>query len=234
MCRQVAKQPGSHFCGQTCSDDSEKAGPMLLEVPKGHVTFKSGEVFVFSVMNSFHCELYDSCRPIQSFLEAYRDHMPSCAGCVQDPGTSIISCQLQHLPVWTGPVSLMFTSSVNDCYFSASVEARGQFVAAGRSIGNENRRWHGTRRECTLGDKGNTKFCGSQTCSLCCIVRTSFDLSLWGKKTGWGRCVIFVVVKHLISNILKIRQRDLYIFDVFEVSNPLWHRGVSLTIIKVK
>lgn len=98
-------------------------------------------------------------------------------------------------------ISFRFTSSVNSYHSSASVEARGQFVAAGRSIGNENRRWHGTRRECTLGDKGNTQMCGSQTCSLCCIVRTSFDLSLWGKKTGWGRYVFALSQRqrHLMS-----------------------------------
>jgi len=67
------------------------------------------------------------------------------------------------------------------------VEARGQFVAAGRSAGNENRRWHGTRRECNLGDQGQTKFCSSPTCSLCCIIRTSYDLKLFGKNTGFGR-----------------------------------------------
>ncbi|KIM80422.1 hypothetical protein PILCRDRAFT_73161 [Piloderma croceum F 1598] len=71
--------------------------------------------------------------------------------------------------------------------YRAAVEARGNFVSSGRSAGNENRRWHGTRRECKLGDKGNTKFCTSPTCSLCCIIKTSFDLSLFGKKTGWGR-----------------------------------------------
>jgi hypothetical protein len=68
-----------------------------------------------------------------------------------------------------------------------AVEARGQFVASGRSPGNENRRWHGTTRECTLGDKGQAQFCSSPTCSLCSIVKSSFDLSLFGKKTGWGR-----------------------------------------------
>jgi len=71
--------------------------------------------------------------------------------------------------------------------YRAAVEARGQFESAGMSSGNENRRWHGTRRECNFGDKGQTQFCSSASCSLCCIVRTSFDLSLFGKKTGWGR-----------------------------------------------
>jgi hypothetical protein len=32
----------SHFCSQTCTDDADKNGPMILEVPQGHSTFKSG------------------------------------------------------------------------------------------------------------------------------------------------------------------------------------------------
>ncbi|KLO15229.1 ADP-ribosylation [Schizopora paradoxa] len=68
-----------------------------------------------------------------------------------------------------------------------AVEARGNFAKHGRSAGNENRRWHGTRRECTLGEKGSTQFCGSSSCSLCNIVKTSFDLAFFGKKTSWGR-----------------------------------------------
>ncbi|KAI0790013.1 hypothetical protein C8Q75DRAFT_136034 [Abortiporus biennis] len=73
-----------------------------------------------------------------------------------------------------------------DAYRDA-VEARGQFVKDGRAAGNENRRWHGTTRECRLGDKGHVHFCLSTSCSLCCIMKTSYDLGLWGKKTGWGR-----------------------------------------------
>ncbi|KAH7884349.1 ADP-ribosylation [Phlebopus sp. FC_14] len=73
--------------------------------------------------------------------------------------------------------------------YRASVEAQGKFVAAGRSAGNENRRWHGTTRECLLGDSGNASLCSSTTCSLCGILRTSYSLNLFGRKTGWGRQV---------------------------------------------
>ncbi|KAI0925690.1 hypothetical protein AcV5_008361 [Taiwanofungus camphoratus] len=71
--------------------------------------------------------------------------------------------------------------------YKNAVESRGQFLASGRSAGNENRRWHGTRRECSIGDKGHTQFCSSSTCSLCCIIKTSFDIGACGKNTGWGR-----------------------------------------------
>lgn len=67
------------------------------------------------------------------------------------------------------------------------VEARGNFAATGRSAGNENRRWHGTRRECDLGEDGQTEPCTLPTCSLCKIVRESFDLRFFKGRTGWGR-----------------------------------------------
>ncbi|KAG9315168.1 ADP-ribosylation [Chiua virens] len=79
------------------------------------------------------------------------------------------------------------TSIVKYDAYRASVEARGKFAATGRSAGNENRRWHGTTRECLLGDNGNTGLCPSASCSLCGIIRTSYSLNLFGKKTGWGR-----------------------------------------------
>ena len=83
-----------------------------------------------------------------------------------------------------------------------AVETRGQFVSQGRSPGNENRRWHGTRRECRLGDRGQTQLCSSLTCSLCCIVRTSYDLNLFGKKTGWGRYDVSINLNHIWLSIL--------------------------------
>ena len=36
----------SHFCSQVCIDKAEKMGPMLLEVPTGHDTFRSGKLVI--------------------------------------------------------------------------------------------------------------------------------------------------------------------------------------------
>ena len=58
-----------------------------------------------------------------------------------------------------------------------AVEARGKFASSGRSKGNENCFWHGTRRTCNLGDKDKTRLCSSSQCSLCSIIRNSFDVS---------------------------------------------------------
>lgn len=67
------------------------------------------------------------------------------------------------------------------------VEARGNFAAKGKSPGNENRRWHGTKRKCRLGDPGHMGFCTETDCALCCIIKTSFDLKFFKSSTGWGR-----------------------------------------------
>ncbi|KAF9790498.1 hypothetical protein BJ322DRAFT_999170 [Thelephora terrestris] len=68
-----------------------------------------------------------------------------------------------------------------------SVEAQWGFVAQGKPRGNENRRWHGTRRKCTLGDPGNEALCADPGCSLCCIIRESFDIKYYKMATSWGR-----------------------------------------------
>lgn len=68
-----------------------------------------------------------------------------------------------------------------------SVEAKGNFVAMGKSRGNENRRWHGTKRKCLLGNPGYTSFCAESGCSLCCIIKSSFDVRFFKQATGWGR-----------------------------------------------
>ena len=70
-----------------------------------------------------------------------------------------------------------------------SVEARGNFKNVGRTAGNENRRWHGTLRSCTLGDPGNTQLCTQAACAQCSILRTSFDVA----KLKCGAYVLFVI-----------------------------------------
>ncbi|KAF7312710.1 PARP catalytic domain-containing protein [Mycena indigotica] len=149
MCKQAAKLSQSHFCSTTCADNAEKSGPMLLEVPVGHATFKSvADQFKASWR---HANKY--CPPVRRVYK-------------------IVSTQ---------------TSMANYKTYQTTVESAGHFVASGRSPGNENRRWHGTKRECNVGDKGQAQLCQSTKCSLCCIIKSSFDISLWGTKTGWGR-----------------------------------------------
>jgi len=68
-----------------------------------------------------------------------------------------------------------------------TVEAQGNFTARGLTAGNQMRRWHGTNKNCNIGDNGRTSLCYSPQCSLCCIMKSSFDMAHSKKKTGWGR-----------------------------------------------
>ena len=70
---------------------------------------------------------------------------------------------------------------------SNRVEMGRNFASEGKHRGNECNRWHGTTRKCKIGDKGTTWFCSDTSCSLCCIMKASFDLKFFGKKTNFGR-----------------------------------------------
>ncbi|KIM28486.1 hypothetical protein M408DRAFT_69717 [Serendipita vermifera MAFF 305830] len=48
--------------------------------------------------------------------------------------------------------------------------------------GNEQYRWHGTTRECNIGDPGKRGLCTSPRCAMCRIIGHSFDI---GQR--WGR-----------------------------------------------
>ncbi|KAG8904848.1 hypothetical protein FRB99_001054, partial [Tulasnella sp. 403] len=65
--------------------------------------------------------------------------------------------------------------------YRQAVENRGNFQASNLAPGNECRRWHGTRRECTIGDDPNyLALCSSRSCALCMIMRESFKKELTG------------------------------------------------------
>ncbi|KDQ52770.1 hypothetical protein JAAARDRAFT_183991 [Jaapia argillacea MUCL 33604] len=53
--------------------------------------------------------------------------------------------------------------------------------------GNECRRWHGTTRQCNIGDNGRIQMCSSSACGVCGIIRSSFLLKKFGAKNSWGR-----------------------------------------------
>jgi len=42
MCRSDAKQGDHHFCGKTCADEAASKGPIILEVPEGHIGLATG------------------------------------------------------------------------------------------------------------------------------------------------------------------------------------------------
>ncbi|KAJ7614089.1 hypothetical protein FB45DRAFT_802621 [Roridomyces roridus] len=149
MCRQNAKMSKSDFCSRVCTDGAASLAPIILEVPAGHVTFKSVQKQLTTSWRHPH----KPCPPVRKVYK------------------------------------IILTRTSFNAYksYQSRVEMAGQFVSLRRAPGNENRRWHGTKRACNLGDQGQTQLCSWPTCSLCSIIRCSFDIGLFGAKTGWGR-----------------------------------------------
>jgi len=65
---------------------------------------------------------------------------------------------------------------------------RGVENSRGIPGGNTRRRFHGTIRECRLGDTpSESALCRLSTCNLCRIIQSSFQLAKAGQRTNFGR-----------------------------------------------
>ncbi|KAH9992440.1 ADP-ribosylation [Russula vinacea] len=65
---------------------------------------------------------------------------------------------------------------------------RGVENSRGIPGGNTRRRFHGTVRECCLGDTSSENaLCRLTTCNLCRIIQSSFQLAKAGQRTNFGR-----------------------------------------------
>ena len=159
--------------------------PVLIEVPEDHENYKSGMLVTARYLDIEP----DQITVARQFQRSWR-HPTIC------PEVQVVykiinteESLLKFERYLCGRLSLIsdiapFTESLCS---RDSMEAGGNFVDIGRLPGNENRRWHGTRRECNIGDKGITTFCADPKCSLCRIIKTSFDLEFFMEATGWGR-----------------------------------------------
>ena len=110
-----------------------------------------------------------------------------CGGCTESLRLQPHLLHMMHIGKQYPQQFASVTTQNRHEFCREKVESQGNFEAVGLSKGNERRRWHGTRRACTLGDKGYTQFCSSKECSLCSIIRNSYKISFSKTNTGWGR-----------------------------------------------
>jgi len=86
-------------------------------------------------------------------------------------------------PTVVGVFKVIMKKSLTDAYqaYRHKVEMEGSFKSQGQTEGNERRRWHGTRRVCTLGESAtDTTLCDKTNCALCRIIENSFDVAHTG------------------------------------------------------
>lgn len=66
------------------------------------------------------------------------------------------------------------------------IELKRKYIPKGSKPGNEQWRWHGTFCGCSITTYTSTgSICSERSCSLCGIIRNSYDISWSGQK--WGR-----------------------------------------------
>ena len=186
-CRKADKSGNTNFC-TSCEVSVMQKSPAIIEIAEENETFKSGVYFFLFDSFVWGMLTIGGGLVAQQFKRSWRHTTP----CPKVRAVYKIVPSQQNLDKYNtyrcvASASFPYLKTNHNHIFRDSVEARGHFTAVNRPPGNENRRWHGTRRKCTLGDKGCTTFCSDLQCSLCCIVKTSFDLAFFGKKTSWGR-----------------------------------------------
>jgi len=70
MCKKAPRQGQRHFCSKNCADAAERQGPLLLDVPVGHVTHKSVE-------DQLHTSWKHTNRPSPKIKKIYKIVEPS-------------------------------------------------------------------------------------------------------------------------------------------------------------
>ncbi|KAG1746928.1 hypothetical protein EDB19DRAFT_1894129 [Suillus lakei] len=137
-----------HYCSSQCLQKAEQDAPQLLEIPSYHDDYTNVE---------------------NQFYASWRS-------------TGTVCPTVQHIYKIVVPsnISKRYENYRSVLFQSAEVESRGHFAGQrsfnGKTMtkGNENRRWHGTKRDCNLGDPGNSGLCSSTSCALCSIIKDGF------------------------------------------------------------
>jgi len=124
---------------------------------------------------------YPSFRTIQDEMDSFickaisKTHL--CGGYDSGERQGVQNLQARHC-------APSLRSSTHLLIYREGVEIKCNFVTEGITAGNQQLLWHGTARECKVGDPGNETPCTSASCSLCNIIRFSFDTNRFGSKSG--------------------------------------------------
>ncbi|KAG8903397.1 hypothetical protein FRB99_003354 [Tulasnella sp. 403] len=178
-CNNPQYGPGAKYCSMTCREDAVKKGidPACLYCKKLPKTFRKH-------FCGQKCEA-QALAKAPLLLE-----VPQNDPKWQDITKQFAATWTSANPPTIAKIYKVLNSKTTEDAFQAyrkTVEAKGNYTAQGKPAGNENRRWHGTVRECTIGDNpNNLTTCQSTTCRLCSIIKGSFNIS-YAANGSYGR-----------------------------------------------
>ena len=167
----------------------------------------------------------NSNRTVQVIVERWNSSSFSEA-CIQSSKSKIFHCCLWVLSVRVSEISTW--GFRNWKKIRDKVEAQGKFRTRGRAPGNENRRWHGTKRECNIGEGGQVTYCASATCALCRILSSSFNMTFCVR----GACVLSFLPFDLLKTNIPYQIWNAYIHILHFVEVRTFQRSPKLSPTK--
>jgi len=133
---------------------------------------------------------------VSSWLSGMLHALSGAPIIVEVPNTSPIHQDVvqQFINQWMHPTQVPNVLKLWKVYADQSVVdrfsdyQRGVEHSRGIPGGNTRRRFHGTIRECYLGDTSDENaLCRLSNCNLCRIIQSSFQLARAGQRTNFGR-----------------------------------------------
>ncbi|KAG9052985.1 hypothetical protein FS842_008925 [Serendipita sp. 407] len=184
-CRLSPPRQGSLYCGLSCVAGARAKAPCLIELKASHPMFQTSACPPTPGKSNINQPL-TLCVPIYLYARVYSP-VAALFATSWSHGTPVPP--LERIYAIVSPEYL--TKRYNT--YRDIVESTHQFLENSTQAvraGNEQARWHGTTCACTLtaenpGANGGGRLCSIRGCSLCNIVRVSYDLSYSGVK--WGR-----------------------------------------------
>ncbi|KAG6846758.1 hypothetical protein H0H93_012079 [Arthromyces matolae] len=163
-CHQKGQYKESAYCGKNCMNTAEAQAPNLLAVPKDHNIYRS-------VVDQFE-ESWRHNTQKPKVHEVFKVVLSTTSRQAYEQYRYVIHS-----------TNSKYVGKVKREHYRASVETQ-----RGLPMGNQCRRWHGSQRDCDIGEQStNTSLCNSNKCGICGIIRTSYKVSKAQRNISFGR-----------------------------------------------
>lgn len=172
------------FCGKTCRNNHLQKS----KVPKCKTGcgkdcfFENGKYYDFcgkTCKNSFSTSKSNDVSIISSSDKKYQDIENQFTSKWKKSGTPKVHVILKiHNSSTIESKFLNYQKKVDDEMKQKGHKNKSHFSGSG----NTNRRFHGTKQECSLGLKNNTNCCSNSNCYVCGIIKNGFKIIVNPKK----------------------------------------------------
>jgi len=142
----------------------------------------------------------------------------------------------QFTSQWKHPTRVPFVRQVYKINMGRSVlnrfttYQRRVALRTGIPDGNTRRRFHGTKRECRLGeDDEETALCSIRSCNLCRVIQRSFEITRAGENTNFGRFGVGIYTSATSSKANDYSTSTTGLFKAMLLNDVVMGNAIKLT-----